>query len=72
MNLEILVNMFFFYILILVNLGILIDLVTLARYQYGDSGDCVFSGDSGIYGYFGKSNNFGNVVFLVNLVNLVF
>ena len=36
-----------------------------------DSGDCVFSGDSGIYGYFSESNNFCNVVFLVNLVNLV-
>ena len=57
-----------------------------------DSGDCVFSGDFGIYsiyclwiftcytfrrhrceahGYFSESNNFCNVVFLVNLVNLV-
>ena len=34
------------------------NLVILAKKdQYGDSGDCVFSGDSVIYGYFGKSNN---------------
>ena len=54
------------------NLGFLMDLMTLAKNQYGDSGDCVFSGESGIYGYFGKCNHFGNVVFPVNLVNLLF
>ena len=41
----------------MVNLDILMNLVILAKKdQYGDSGDCVFSGDSGDYGeysYFG-------------------
>ena len=35
------------------------DLVTLAKNQYGDSGDCIFSGDSGEYVFFDESCDFG-------------
>ena len=46
-------------------MGILIDLVILAKKnQYGD---CVISGDSGEYGYFDDSCDFGesNLVILI-------